>query len=450
MACSESRILANRENAKKSTGPRTIEGKAIARRNALRHGMAGEGVVLLPADEAKLAERQVTWAEDFRPRTASEAYLVSLAALHSVKLDRCSAVESAGADAAAKRAAEAFEPTRRARIAAIEAVIRQCDRLGEELRRTGTLDGEYLRKLIELLGPFEPEDPRRADLVALAFEARPKSAARSTLPPELLAVCKPPTAAPKPASPAPGADPSAIDAAEAGRRASRAVLAGLIAGHRAERVRERDGLRAELGSDEARALAIAAAGIDEGKVGEVARRYESANENGLFRVLGKLERLQAQAMDSLPNEANDRAPAPLIPARCAGNEDRHLEASEPVPISSSAHHLQQIPESLTPLPNEANGHGVAREPGSLPNEPTVRGRDPLVRSRCAGNEDRHLEASEPVPISGSAHHLRHVAETATLLPNEANDLGATRGTCSLPNEPNLPGWASSDGGTISN
>ena len=280
MACSESRTLANRENAKKSTGPRTAEGKAIARRNALRHGMAGEGVVLLPADEAKLAERQVTWAEDFRPRTAAEAYLVSLAALHSVKLDRCAAVESAGAVAEARAAAEGFEPSRRARIAAIQAVIRQCDRIGNELRRTGTLDGEYLRKLIELLGPFEDHDPRRADLVALAFEARPKSSARSTLPPELLAVCRPPTVASKPSSPAPGSDPGVIDAAEAGRRASRAVLAGLIAGHRAERVREVEALAAEIGSEEARALAIAAAGIDAGTVGQVARRYESANENG--------------------------------------------------------------------------------------------------------------------------------------------------------------------------
>src|SRR5260221_5413164 len=34
---SESQNRANRENAKKSTGPRTAEGKAIARRNATTH-----------------------------------------------------------------------------------------------------------------------------------------------------------------------------------------------------------------------------------------------------------------------------------------------------------------------------------------------------------------------------------------------------------------------------
>ena len=337
MSCSESKTLANRENAKKSTGPRTVEGKAIARRNALRHGMAGEGVVLLPADEAKLAERQVTWAEDFRPRTAAEAYLVSLAALHSVKLDRCAAVESAGAVAAARAAAEGFEPSRRARIAAIQAVIRQCDRIGNELRRTGTLDGEYLRKLIELLGPFEDHDPRRADLVALAFEARPKSAARSTLPPELLAVCRPPTETPKPSSPAPGADPGVIDAAEAGRRASRAVLAGLITGHRAERVREVEALTAEIESEEARALAIAAAGIDSGAIGQVARRYESASENGLFRTLGKLERLQAREPlgdDREPEAGPDATDPDVVDSEASEADEAAREALDigPAPV----------------------------------------------------------------------------------------------------------------------
>jgi hypothetical protein len=39
MIISEKRLLANRRNAQRSTGPRTAEGKQISRNNALRHGL---------------------------------------------------------------------------------------------------------------------------------------------------------------------------------------------------------------------------------------------------------------------------------------------------------------------------------------------------------------------------------------------------------------------------
>ena len=39
-------LAANRRNAEKSTGPRTDEGKAFSRGNAVKHGLAGDGIVL--------------------------------------------------------------------------------------------------------------------------------------------------------------------------------------------------------------------------------------------------------------------------------------------------------------------------------------------------------------------------------------------------------------------
>jgi len=47
---SDRRLAANRENARKSTGPRTPEGKDRSRRNALKHGLLARTILLNEAD----------------------------------------------------------------------------------------------------------------------------------------------------------------------------------------------------------------------------------------------------------------------------------------------------------------------------------------------------------------------------------------------------------------
>lgn len=51
------RAIANRLNAQKSTGPKTREGKDASRRNALKSGLTGRGVVLPEEVEADVAAR---------------------------------------------------------------------------------------------------------------------------------------------------------------------------------------------------------------------------------------------------------------------------------------------------------------------------------------------------------------------------------------------------------
>jgi hypothetical protein len=45
---SEARLRANRENAKKSTGPKTARGKAYSRFNALKHGLLAQKIMFTP------------------------------------------------------------------------------------------------------------------------------------------------------------------------------------------------------------------------------------------------------------------------------------------------------------------------------------------------------------------------------------------------------------------
>ncbi len=95
MPASEAQILANRKNAAKSTGPKTPEGKERSRRNALKHGLAGAGVVLPEADAAEVARRTAAFEEELVPVGEVETALVRRAALNSVRMERAADQQTA-------------------------------------------------------------------------------------------------------------------------------------------------------------------------------------------------------------------------------------------------------------------------------------------------------------------------------------------------------------------
>ena len=82
-------IEANRQNAQKSTGPLTDEGKEIARGNSFRHGMSATGPVANAKRAALVAERKRTFHLELAPQGTLKAFLVDQIAETSVCINVC-------------------------------------------------------------------------------------------------------------------------------------------------------------------------------------------------------------------------------------------------------------------------------------------------------------------------------------------------------------------------
>src|SRR5262249_55244015 len=91
----EKQIAANRLNAQKSTGPRTEEGRAAVRHNAVKHGLCAKTLVLPDEDEAEFQALFDNLEETFQPANPAEAFLVRQMALAASRLDRANHIEGA-------------------------------------------------------------------------------------------------------------------------------------------------------------------------------------------------------------------------------------------------------------------------------------------------------------------------------------------------------------------
>ncbi len=73
---SPAQIAANRANAQKSTGPRSVEGKSASRFNALKHGMDAASIVI-PGEDPEVYDSLVAqYLIEYRPQSASESFHV--------------------------------------------------------------------------------------------------------------------------------------------------------------------------------------------------------------------------------------------------------------------------------------------------------------------------------------------------------------------------------------
>jgi hypothetical protein len=69
-------INANRANALKSTGPRSVEGKSVSRFNALKHGMEAASIVIPGEDPAEYEALTAHYLDEYHPQSPSEQFHV--------------------------------------------------------------------------------------------------------------------------------------------------------------------------------------------------------------------------------------------------------------------------------------------------------------------------------------------------------------------------------------
>lgn len=198
---SEKQRLANIANARKSTGPTTIRGKSISRRNALKAGLSGAGTCL-PDDLRAEVDREIAVFNDkLKPADPFERRLVERAALASVRLNRINIQRELDLDQRRRQAVPLWDQQRADEVerllgtleadpaAAVRDLTRfteGCDALADlwddlktSLETSGHWRDDHLDRALRLLGEPErqgssaPEKVVNLTMMALVLNPNP-------------------------------------------------------------------------------------------------------------------------------------------------------------------------------------------------------------------------------------------------------------------------------------
>ena len=78
---SKRQLAANRRNAKKSTGPKTPDGRAAVRLNGLKHGLSAETLILPGENQSDFTELLQSFEAEHQPATPAADAQVREAAI---------------------------------------------------------------------------------------------------------------------------------------------------------------------------------------------------------------------------------------------------------------------------------------------------------------------------------------------------------------------------------
>ena len=176
----EKQIAANKRNASRSTGPKSIKGKAAVARNALKHGLAGHGVVLPEEMAEQIQERKGFFWKAYKPDGPLQQWMFERICIESVRADVCLHQVIALRDEAAWRASESWDDDRALEAEELGARLSGKPELVQpKLRQSkhGTLwlaaQWEELERRFDVRGEWLEADSERAmDLLGLPNDGR--------------------------------------------------------------------------------------------------------------------------------------------------------------------------------------------------------------------------------------------------------------------------------------
>jgi len=95
----EAKIIANRRNCQKSTGPRTPEGKAAVSHNALKHGLLARQAVISTERKADFDLYRDQFLSELAPESPMESMLAERIVILSWRLKRIGLIQAQTIDA---------------------------------------------------------------------------------------------------------------------------------------------------------------------------------------------------------------------------------------------------------------------------------------------------------------------------------------------------------------
>lgn len=99
-------IIANQQNAKQSTGPKTLQGKTVTAQNALKHGFFSKEILLDGESKKDFESLKMEFYDQFNPQSFLERLFLERALAATWRLSRITQMESVLMNHAAKKSFE--------------------------------------------------------------------------------------------------------------------------------------------------------------------------------------------------------------------------------------------------------------------------------------------------------------------------------------------------------